>query len=338
MPMEYVYRQIAAASKRKFPVLLVGPMGSGKTRLARMLHHASKLTGEFVNVNCACIPEGLAENELFGHSKGAYTGANWVQEGPFERAAGGTVFLDEVGELSDTNQARMLKAVDEGVIQRVGDTKPRRIDCRIIAASWHPEELRPDLYQRLAAIVVRVPSLRDRRQEILPLAHNFLAEFATPNETPAQLTKCAQTLLLQHDWPGNVRELRNVLVGALVKADAEGKNLDSHHIKAAIEDQNPRPAANLTALTPAAPFLASLECPKPKELEILDVPRERWVVAWRLTETQRHFSRADYQEEAGISKATAQRDIAAMTQHGVLQRTFRNRFAWQTPAPHSGDL
>lgn len=129
-----------------------------------------------------------------------------------------------------------------------------------------------------------------------------------------------------------------MLIGALVKADAEGKKLDSHHIKAAIEDQNPRPAANLTALTPITPFNALLEGPKPKEFEDLDVPRARWIVAWKLTETQRYFSRADYQEETGVSKATAQQDIVAMTEYGVLRRTYRNRFAWQTPAPHSGDL
>ena len=206
-------------------VLLVGENGSGKEEIARLLHAQSlRKAGPFVEVNCAAIPEELIESELFGHVKGAFTGAVRDQKGKFREAHGGTLFLDEVGDMSLKTQAKVLRALQEGRIEPVGGGGVVSVDVRVIAATNKdlPEEIkagrfREDLYFRLAVVPLRVPPLRERAEELIPLAEAFVKRLARNyGRAPKRLAPDARETLLRHDWPGNVRELKNLMERALI--------------------------------------------------------------------------------------------------------------------------
>ena len=206
-------------------VLLVGENGSGKEEIARLLHAQSlRKAGPFVEVNCAAIPEELIESELFGHMKGAFTGAIRDQKGKFREAHGGTLFLDEVGDMSLKTQAKVLRALQEGRIEPVGGGGAVSVDVRVIAATNKdlPEEIkagrfREDLYFRLAVVPLRVPPLRERSEELIQLAEAFLQRLARSyGRVPKRLAPDARDTLLRHDWPGNVRELKNLMERALI--------------------------------------------------------------------------------------------------------------------------
>src|SRR4029078_10675790 len=184
-----------------------------------------------VAVNCAALPEQLLESELFGHEKGAFTGAIAGKIGRLEQAAAGTLFLDEIGEMSPMLQAKFLRVLQEREFQRVGGTRTLRADVRVIAATNRDLQaaiaqgrFREDLYYRLNVFEIRIPPLRERRDDILPLPAGFLREFAGATE----LTPEAREALCRHDWPGNVRELRNVLERALIVCD--GPFIDAEHL------------------------------------------------------------------------------------------------------------
>jgi DNA-binding NtrC family response regulator len=199
------------------PVLLLGETGTGKDLLARTLHLESPRREEpFLAINCASIREGLLESELFGHEKGAFTGASALKQGCFEAADGGTLFLDEVGELPPEAQAALLRVLEGGEIRRVGGTVPLTVDVRLITASNREPAVeveagrfRKDLFFRLNALTIRIPSLRDRREDIAPLAAHFLERLS--GRVPKHLSSQALSLLQGYPWPGNVRELRNIL-------------------------------------------------------------------------------------------------------------------------------
>ncbi len=212
-----VLRRMAAHDA---PVLLTGDSGTGKELSARALHdHGARHGGPFVALNCAAIAEQLFESELFGHEKGAFTGATNRAEGAFQRADGGTLFLDEIGELRLDAQAKMLRALESGEVRRVGGGTAEFPDVRIVAATNRNLQhevsagtFRADLYFRLAVLTVRLPSLRERREDIGLLARTLLAR----HHPGATLTPDAVAALEQYDWPGNIRELRNVLTRAYV--------------------------------------------------------------------------------------------------------------------------
>jgi DNA-binding NtrC family response regulator len=213
-------------AERDVPVLITGESGTGKELIARRIHRrSSRAKKAFVAVNCAALPETLAESELFGHERGAFTGADRQRVGRFEEATGATLFLDEVGELSAAVQAKLLRALEERVIRRVGGTRDLPIDIRLIAATNREltdGSFRSDLYFRLAVVRLEIPPLRERVDDIPSLAHHLLAHLAARHGIAVpEVTSDALDALRRHRWPGNVRELRNVMERALVLRGAE---------------------------------------------------------------------------------------------------------------------
>lgn len=206
-------------------VLVTGESGVGKERIARLIHDEStRIAGPFVAVNCGAVPESLLESELFGHAKGAFTGASHDRAGLFEAANGGTLFLDEIGEIPPAMQVKLLRALQQREVRRVGENKNRSVDVRVLAATnrdllveVHAARFRQDLYYRLRVVELRVPPLRERRDDILPLARTFLQN-ATERlgRKVTSLTPAAANQLMRYGWPGNVRELENAVERAVV--------------------------------------------------------------------------------------------------------------------------
>ncbi len=210
------------------PVVLQGETGAGKEVLAREIHARSRRGSRpFVKINCAAVPFELLESELFGYERGAFTGALAGKPGKFELADGGTILLDEVGDMDAKLQAKLLHVLQDGEFQRLGGTETIRVDVRVLAATHRNlrEEIRTgrfreDLYYRLNVVTLRVPPLRERRDEILPLARYFLARHAGPNRAIPILGGVLEQALLSHSWPGNVRELENLMRRFLVFPDS----------------------------------------------------------------------------------------------------------------------
>ncbi len=211
------------------PILILGETGTGKSLVAHAIHAAGpRADGPFVQVNSAALPETLLEAELFGFEKGAFTGARHAKPGLFQVAARGTIFLDELGRLSLTHQAKLLKAVEQRTIRRIGGTRDEPVDAWIVAASsddllarTREGTFREDLYHRLAVVSLRLPPLRQRGMDVLLLAERFLAracaEYGVP---PKTLTPGARTALLAHAWPGNVRELANLVERVVILSES----------------------------------------------------------------------------------------------------------------------
>ncbi|MBI5547338.1 MAG: sigma-54-dependent Fis family transcriptional regulator [Deltaproteobacteria bacterium] len=223
--MKATLETLARAAAAQTPILLRGENGTGKGVLARLVHAQSpRRGGPFVTVNCPTLSEELLASELFGHVRGAFTGAVRDQPGRVEAAEGGTLFLDEIGEISPGLQAKLLRFIQERQFERVGETRTRRADVRILAATNRDLEadvkagrFREDLLFRLNVIEVTVPPLRDRPEDILRLARGFLAFFSrAANRLAPELTSAAEEALLAHRWPGNVRELRNAMERAVI--------------------------------------------------------------------------------------------------------------------------
>jgi len=217
-----VYKQVARAASTNVPVLITGETGTGKEQVARSLHQRSlRSTGPFVPVDCGAISESLMESELFGHAKGAFTGAAGFRRGLFEEANGGTLFLDEIGDVGPKIQSQLLRALQEGTIRRVGESTAVRVDVRVVAATNKdlPQlvkdgRFREDLLYRLDVVHLHLPPLRDRRGDIPALVEHFAAMHARGGARPV-VTEEAKGRLQAYDWPGNVRQLENVVARAL---------------------------------------------------------------------------------------------------------------------------
>ena len=224
-----LFRDLERAARTTLPILLAGEPGTGKELFARAAHRLSpRANGPFVAVNMAAIPPDLFESEMFGHAKGSFTGAVADRRGHFEQAAGGTIFLDEIGETRADHQGKLLRVLQERTLQRVGAAQPSTVDVRVVAASNRDLErgvaegwFREDLYFRLKGIVLRLPPLRERRQDVAPLATRFVEDAAAEAGRRATLSEAALLALERHDWPGNVRELQNCLRRAVALADRE---------------------------------------------------------------------------------------------------------------------
>jgi DNA-binding NtrC family response regulator len=230
--------QRAAASDAT--VLLEGESGTGKELFARALHAlSSRSDGPFVAINCAAIPEALLETELFGHEKGAFTGATGRKLGKFEAADGGTVFLDEIGDLPLPLQGKILRALEAREFERVGGTATLHVDVRVVAATNRNlraavagKRFREDLYFRLSVFPIVVPPLRERQADIILLARHFIARFCLEmNKRQMMLSEAAEALLLRYPWPGNVRELQNCIERAVILADDD--QIHRHHLNLA---------------------------------------------------------------------------------------------------------
>ncbi len=303
------------AARSDSSVLITGETGTGKEVLASLVHrHSARSTRPLVSVNCAAFPDTLLESELFGHERGAFTGADRRREGRFEVADGGTLFLDEIGEMSAGAQAKLLRVLQERSITRLGGSRPIPVDVRILAATNRDLErsvesgrFREDLYYRLNVIRLVVPPLRERREEIPLLVDFFLAEMRRRNgRGPARLAPAAMDLLFRHPWPGNVRELRNTIERCAVMCDAEEVGPEHVHLDPGSGDAR-------GGLVPRRAPADHLH------------PRQQALLAF-LARHGRCTSR-EYCELTGTSARTALRDLADLIDRGHLVREGKRRGA-----------
>ncbi|NOX36635.1 MAG: sigma-54-dependent Fis family transcriptional regulator [Calditrichaeota bacterium] len=241
-----IFHQIDLVAPTDAKVLITGETGTGKELVARAIHLRSKrATKPFVKVNCAAIPETLIESTFFGHRKGSFTGAVRDQMGKFEEADGGTIFLDEIGELPLIAQAKLLTVLQDGEIEKIGEQKPLKVDTRVIAATnkclkemIQEGAFREDLFHRINMIHIHIPPLRERVEDIPLLAEYFLKQFAeTYNKTILGIAPAALQVLMQHDWPGNVRMLKNVLEKAVIFS--RNTTLSAEEIMFALDSSQP---------------------------------------------------------------------------------------------------
>lgn len=262
--MQGVIRLVEQVAPSSATVLVTGESGTGKELVARRIHELSGRAGEFVAVNCGAIPEHLLESELFGHERGAFTGAVKARSGKFELASGGTFFLDEIGDMPANMQVKLLRVLEERVVERVGGTASIPVNVRVIAAT-HRDLLqridegrfREDLYYRLSVFPIEIPALRDRRDDILPLVAEFVRRLRTDRSASLKLTDGALRCLEEYEWPGNIRELSNLIERLVVTCP--GGLVEEAHLpwpinKADRSVQSPELAATIEA-TWVAPVL-----------------------------------------------------------------------------------
>jgi len=241
--MRRVMSQVDKVAAGESRVCILGETGTGKELIARAIHEKStRHKGPFVTLNCAAVPQELIESELFGHEKGSFTGAGSRHTGKFEQAHRGTLFLDEIGDMPAVMQAKLLRVLEEGEIERVGGDKPMKVDVRVVVATHRDLEeqvrqggFREDLYHRVYVFPIRLPALRERREDIALLVDHFAHRVSEINGwKPKPFAPAAQRLLEQHTWPGNVRELRNAVERLLLLADHE---VDEDTVRLALPSQ-----------------------------------------------------------------------------------------------------
>ncbi len=224
--MRQVLHNVTKVAKGDSPILIQGESGTGKELITRAIHSSGRPGTSFVPINCGAMPETLLESEIFGYMKGTFTGARFNKKGMFEEAHGGTIFLDEIGDMSLSTQVKLLRVLDFGEIRRLGSNIPVYVDARVVAATnkdmnslVKSNRFREDLYYRLNVIAINIPPLRDRKADIFPLANHFLKTYS--DKTGKKVLKIApetRQLLMKYNWPGNVRELENVIERAVVLA------------------------------------------------------------------------------------------------------------------------
>ncbi|MFZ4535680.1 sigma-54-dependent transcriptional regulator [Propionivibrio sp.] len=290
-------------------VLLTGESGVGKEIVARYIHnHSARRSGPFVAINCAAIPDSLLESTLFGYEKGAFTGAQQAQAGKFEQAQNGTLLLDEVTEMPLGLQAKLLRVLQEREVERVGGKKPVALNIRIIATSNRDIAdavakgvFREDVYYRLNVFPLLIPALRQRREDIVPLAQHFLAEHGgRSGRTGLRLAPSSEDALRSHSWPGNVRELENVMQRAVIFAAGEVVAVDELHLTASL----PLPAPPSRGTSPDAPCQASSGLPPDGQK----------------TDTMRDFERERILETLAAMGGSRQRTCERL---GIPERTLR---------------
>ncbi len=288
-------------------VLITGESGTGKERLARRIHESSKRrSGPFLALNCGALPENLLESELFGHKRGAFTGAASDHRGLFEAASGGTLFLDEIGETAPAMQVKLLRALQEQTVRPVGATRDVAVDARIVAATHRDLSamveagtFRADLFYRLRVVPLEIPPLRDRPEDVLPLARQFIARVCAQNQCgPCSLRPRTLDLLVAYQWPGNVRELENAIERAVLLAEGQP----------AIEPADLPPEVRAERPKRSTKHGAALEIATLEDLE------RRHILA-----TLEHFrgSRKETAEALGIGENTLWRRL---TRYGVIKR------------------
>jgi DNA-binding NtrC family response regulator len=253
--MQNIYKEIGRVASKPVNVLIRGETGTGKELIARAIfQHSDRANAPFVAINCAAIPETLLESELFGHERGAYTGATERRIGRFEQADRGTIFLDEIGDMTFGTQVKLMRVLQEKSFQRLGGKETIPVDVRVLAATNRDLELairqqqfREDLYYRLSVVVISLPPLRNRREDIPSIVHYFLQKHGPELGTPEpSIHPDAMDFLQAHSWPGNVRELENVVRKALLLA--QSYTITVHHLQTVL-NKSPELASS-----PSAPF------------------------------------------------------------------------------------
>jgi DNA-binding NtrC family response regulator len=263
LKMQGVFKMIERVADTDSTILVLGESGTGKELVARALHFNSRRQlAPFVPINCSALPENLLESELFGHRRGSFTGAISDKKGLFQEADGGTIFLDEVGSMSQMLQSRLLRVLQEREVRRVGDNTPVYVNVRVVAAANEPLEkkikegtFREDLYYRLNVIPIQLPCLRERRDDIPLLVAHFLKEKISRAGKPLQLTRQAMAILTAYDWPGNVRELENAIERAATLCEGEVLQADDlpPSLVSSVKMAQPEADAQVTASLPALP-------------------------------------------------------------------------------------
>jgi len=255
-----VMKLVGRVAATSLPVLITGESGTGKEVVARAIHFRSlRADSEFVAVNCGAIPSELIESELFGHVRGAFTGAERERRGLLQEADGGTILLDEITETTPAFQVKLLRALQEGEIRRVGSNHTIRVDVRVIAASNRDVEremregrFRQDLFYRLNAVTLHLPPLRERREDIMPLARHFAERAARPGSGPVSFSRDAVGALMCYEWPGNIRELENAVVRAVALCDQVVRPEDlPERVRAAVAAMSAHAPAPETSAPPA---------------------------------------------------------------------------------------
>jgi DNA-binding NtrC family response regulator len=255
VPMRRLAADVRRCAALRAPVLLQGESGSGKDLVAAALHQLSRRTGAYVPLNVGAIPESLADAELFGHRRGAFTGAVAARPGAFEEAHRGTLFLDEIADLPHSIQVKLLRVVEDNHVRPLGGTQPLEVDVRVVSATWAPLDervaggsFREDLYHRISTFVIRLPPLRARKSDIPALSAALLRRIHD-EVGPKQLGTAALARLVAHSWPGNVRELASVLYRAAVSSEAV--EIDTEHVAGALTSPSkarPRALSRVEAL------------------------------------------------------------------------------------------
>ena len=303
LEIQKVSELIQQVSPTRATVLIEGESGTGKEVVAHLIHHLSgRPASKMVTVHCAALSPQLLESELFGHEKGAFTGAAQRRIGRFEQADGGTIFLDEIGEIDAATQIKLLRILSERSLERVGSNTPVKVDVRVIAATNRnlremvdAGTFREDLYFRLNVVKIEMPPLRRRREDIILLANSFLAEFAKENQRPLKpLTDEALKLLLAYPWPGNVRELRTAIEHGVVMSN--DPQIDTRHLPGFLLD----PAA---PAKPAASSKNPLDDPAELNLYVLETNAIRAALAASAG------NRTHAAELLGLSRRTLQRKL-----------------------------
>ncbi len=322
--MKDVYKRIGLIAPRDINVLITGESGTGKELVARaIVQHSQRAATSYLAVNCAAIPETLLESELFGHEKGAFTGAESRRIGTFEQCHGGTLFLDEVGDIPLATQAKLLRVLQENTIQRLGSTSTVTCDVRILAATHQPLEqriaqgsFRQDLYYRLKVASIHLPPLRERDIDVVLLAHQFVQRFNRQfGTTVRSFAPETLPLLLNYAWPGNVRELENAIKSALVVARGsvlQPEFLPEHLLNGAAGPRPPGPAIPPSDARNTAALRSSVE-------QLLRQPHLRGrVFHTAVAQTERHLIRAGLETTGGKLSHTA--DLL-----GISRTTLRKK-------------
>ncbi|MGZ8441718.1 MAG: nif-specific transcriptional activator NifA [Candidatus Deferrimicrobiaceae bacterium] len=325
--MQEVFAAVTSVAASRATVLLRGESGTGKEMIARAIHQGgARADRPFVAVNCAALPETLLESELFGHKRGAFTGAVEERKGRFEEASGGTIFLDEVGDIPLPTQVKLLRVLQERTFERLGENRPVPVDVRIIAATNADLEkmvaggtFREDLYYRLNVIPVFLPPLRDRREDILPLTEHFLTRFNREHGKSVAFSKDALELLLEYRWTGNVRELENLVERAVVMAKAPV--VQAQDLPRAIRVSASLPAAGPYGqpLAPQASVAASATEPPPPAAPREGRPRGEVLKSMERDELQGALSSAGWviAHAAKILGWTPRQVAYKMKKHGL---------------------
>ncbi|HYR05642.1 MAG TPA: sigma 54-interacting transcriptional regulator [Gallionella sp.] len=314
--MQNLFRQILRAAASEASILITGESGTGKELVARALHeNSSRAKGPYIRVHCAAFPEQLLEGELFGHARGAFTGAAAAREGRFEAAHGGTLLLDEIGEVPLNIQVKLLRVLQEREIERLGENQTRKVDVRIIAATHRDlpamvsrGEFREDLYYRLRVLPLHVPALRERREDIPLLASTMLANILARHQgRDIQLSNEALDALGAYSWPGNVRELVNALEYAMVHMD--GTAILARHLPPEVQEAAHHIAGSRTVADPVA---ASALVQRYYRAPAQQVGQEKDILLLALKETG--GNKAAAAEKLGMSRTTLWKKLK---QYGV---------------------